>query len=148
MALDKKDLQILDELCANSKVTTHKLSKKLNIPITTVHNRIKKLEHLGVIKGYTVKVDHSKLGRPMLAYILISVMYMLPNGKKIEQEELARKIKKFPEAEDVIITAGVTDIMVKARTASVEELNGFIIKKLRSVDGVDKTQTMIVLSQA
>ncbi|MFH1064614.1 MAG: Lrp/AsnC family transcriptional regulator [Candidatus Woesearchaeota archaeon] len=148
MTLDKKDLQILDELCENAKLTTGQIAKRLRIPVTTVHNRIKKLEKLGVITGYTVKLDHTKLGKPMMAYILISVMYTLPNGKKIEQDELARKIKKFPEAEEVIITAGVTDIMVKVRVGTVEELNEFIIKKLRSVDGVDKTQTMIALSQA
>ena len=147
--LDRKDLLILDELKANAKLTTGQISRKLRIPVTTVHNRIKKLEKDGVVKGYTVIVDHKKLGRPVVAFILISVMYVLPgSGKKIRQDVLAVKLRKFEEVEEVNIMAGVTDIMIKVRVGSVDDLNDFIIKKLRSVDGVDKTQTMMVLSRA
>ncbi|MFC1741557.1 Lrp/AsnC family transcriptional regulator [Nanoarchaeota archaeon] len=149
MSLDKKDLLILDELKANAKLTTGQISRKLRIPVTTVHNRIKKLEKEGVVEGYTVRVNHKKLGRPVVAYILITVMYVLPGtGKKIKQDELALRLKRFSEVEEVNIMAGVTDILIKVRVDSVDGLNDFIIKKLRSVDGVDKTQTMMVLSKA
>ncbi|MBW2963913.1 Lrp/AsnC family transcriptional regulator, partial [Candidatus Woesearchaeota archaeon] len=73
--LDKKDLRILDELKADAKLTTGQIAKKLNIPVTTVHNRIKKLEKLGVVEGYTAKVDYKKLGKPITAYIMMTVMY-------------------------------------------------------------------------
>jgi DNA-binding Lrp family transcriptional regulator len=148
MTLDKKDLLILELLKADAKLTTGQLSKKLAMPVTTVHNRIKKLEKLGIVQGYSVLVDYKKLGKPISAYILISVMYLLPGGKKIQQDELALRLKKFDEVEEVNIVAGVTDILIKVRVATVDELNDFIIKKLRSVDGVDKTQTMLVLSRA
>ncbi len=148
MKLDKKDHSIISQLEHDAKLTTGQISKKLNIPVTTVHNRIKKLEEKGIIKGYTVRLDHAKLGKPMLAYILVSVSYNLPSGKKIEQNELASKLRKFEEVEEVSITTGGTDILLKVRSSTVEELNDFIIKKLRSVDGIDKTQTMLVLSQA
>jgi DNA-binding Lrp family transcriptional regulator len=148
MTLDKKDLLILDELKANAKLTTGQISKRLNIPVTTVHNRIKKLEKLGIVEGYTVKINYKKLGKPVVAYILVSVMYVLPgSGKKIQQDELALSLKKFEEVEEVDIVAGVTDILIRVRVDSVDGLNDFIIKKLRSVDGVDKTQTMLVLSR-
>jgi len=147
MDLDKKDLAILEHLKEDAKLTTNQLSKKLNIPVTTVHNRIKKLEKIGVIEGYTVRIDNKKIGKPILAYVLISVMYTLPTGKKIKQDELALTLKKFDEIEEISIMAGVTDILIKVRVATVDALNDFIIKKLRSVDGVDKTQTMLVLSQ-
>jgi len=41
---------------------------------------------------------------------------------------------------------GATDILIKVRVSSIEELNEFVIKKLRNINGVDKTQTMITLS--
>ena len=147
MELDDKDLLILEQLKGNAKLTTGQLGKKLNIPVTTVHNRIKKLEKLGVLEGYTVRIDYKKLGKPICAYILISVMYNMPDGRKIKQDELAKSLKKFDEVEEVDIMGGVTDIMIKVRVATVDELNDFVIKKLRSVDGVDKTQTMLVLSR-
>ena len=51
MKIDKKDRKIIAELVLDSRQTTGKLSKKLNIPVTTVHNRIKKLIKMGVIKA-------------------------------------------------------------------------------------------------
>lgn len=145
MELDKKDLKIIEILKENSNQTTSQISKKFNIPITTVHNRIKKLEKLGVIKNYTVVLDYKKLDKGILSYILVSVMYTLPNGKKVAQEDIAREIKKIG-AEEVSIVTGGTDLIIKVRVKDVDELNDFVIKKLRSIDGVDKTQTLIVLN--
>ena len=58
--MDEKDEQILQILLINSKLSTHQISKKTGIPITTVHNRIKKLTKKGIIKGYTIVIDHKK----------------------------------------------------------------------------------------
>ncbi len=145
MRLDDKDMKILELLKENSKLGTNQISKKLRIPITTIHNRIKKLEKEGVIKNYTIIPDYKKIGKEILGYILVTVIYMLPNGEKISQEEVAKEIKNLG-AEEVSIVTGGTDIIVKVRVKDVEELNNFIIKKLRGINGVDKTQTLIVLS--
>ena len=147
MALDEKDIQVLDELKQNAKRTTSQISKRINLPITTVHNRIKKLEKLGIIKRYTVELDYKKLDKPIAAYVLVSVIYMLPSGIKIHQEDVAKEIKGLAGIESVEIMAGGTDILVKVRVKDVEELNDFIVRQLRKVEGVDKTQTMVVLSR-
>ena len=145
MELDKKDLKIIDILKQNSKQTTSQISKKFNPPITTIHNRIKKLEKLGIIKNYTVVLDYKKLNKGILSYILASVMYTLPNGRKISQEEVAKQVKKIG-AEEVSIVTGGTDLIIKVRVKDVEELNEFVIDKLRAIDGIGKTQTLIVLN--
>ena len=146
MELDKKDHKILDILKKNSKLTSRRISKKLRIPITTVHNRIKKLEKLGIIKGYTVVLDYKKLDRGILSFILVTIVYVLPDGKKIKQEEVARKIKKTGASEVFIVTGG-TDIIVRVRAKDIDDLNNYIINKLRNIEGVDKTKTMIVLNE-
>lgn len=128
----------------NSKLTTSQISKKINMPITTVHNRIKKLEKEGIIKNYTVIPDYKKLEKGLSAFILVNVIYILPNGKKVEQTEIAKNIKKAG-AEEVFIVTGNNDILMKIRSKDVEELNDFIVKRLRNIEGVDKTQTLIVL---
>jgi len=115
------------------------------MPITTIHNRIKKLEKLGIIGGYTLKLDYNKLGKPINAHILVTVTYNLPSGKKIQQEDVAKEIRKLEGVERVDIVTGITDIIVDVRMETIEELNDFVIKKLRNVEGVDKTQTIIVL---
>ena len=147
MDLDEKDLRVLDELKENAKRTTSQISKRVNLPITTVHNRIKKLEKLGIIKRYTVELDYKKLDKPMTAYVMVQVIYMLPSGIKVMQEDVAKHIKGLPGVELVELLTGTTDIMVKVRVKDVDELNDFIIRKLRKIEGVDKVQTSVVLSK-
>ena len=147
MDLDEKDLRVLDELKENAKRTTSQISKRVNLPITTVHNRIKKLEKLGIIKRYTVELDYKKLDKPMTAYVMVQVIYMLPSGIKVMQEDVAKEIKGLPGVELVELLTGGTDILVKVRVKDVDELNDFIIRKLRKIEGVDKVQTSVVLSK-
>ncbi|MBW2985995.1 Lrp/AsnC family transcriptional regulator [Candidatus Woesearchaeota archaeon] len=147
MELDEKDIQVLEELKQNAKRTTSQISKRVNLPITTVHNRIKKLEKLGVIKSYTVELDYKKLDKPLAAYVMVTVVYMLPSGIKVMQEDVAKEIKGLAGVESVELLTGATDILVKVRVKDVEELNEFIIKQLRKIEGVDKAQTSVVLSK-
>jgi len=147
MDLDEKDLQVLEELKQNAKRTTSQISKRVNLPITTVHNRIKKLEKLGIIKSYTVELDYKKLDKPVTAYVMVQVIYMLPSGIKVMQEDVAKHIKGLPGVELVELLTGMTDILVKVRVKDVDELNDFIIRKLRKIEGVDKVQTSVVLSK-
>ena len=146
MKLSEKDLKILDLLRGNAKLTTSQISKKTAIPITTVHNRIKKLEKLGIIKGYTVEVDYDKLGKPILTYIMVTVKYTLPSGKKLHQQDIAKNIKKLKGVDEVHITAAGTDLIVKVRFADMKEMNEFVIDKLRTIDGVEGTKTIVVMS--
>jgi len=144
--IDDKDRAILSELTKNSKLTTGKLSKKLGMPVTTVHNRMKKLEKGGVIINYTLNIDWKKLGRPIMAYISIEIDYG-SKTEKITQLGIANKIKALDGVKDVTILAGGTDIMARVLARDIDDLNNLVTDKLRNISGVDRTQTMIVLQQ-
>lgn len=144
--LDKKDLAIIEILKHNSNLSTQQISKKTNIPITTVHNRIKKLEKEGIIKEYSVVLDHKKIGKPIAAYILITVDYKLLQQLKISQYDLTKKLKSNPVVEEAAIITGASDIVIKVRVRDIDELNEFVTINLRNIKGVDKTQTLVVLN--
>lgn len=144
--LDEKDHQILNELRANSKLTTQQISKKTLIPITTIHNRIKRMEKEGIIKNYTVVLDHKKLGYDILAYILLTVRHYIEDGKSITEEEMAKAISKLPGVEETHIVTGGTDIIARIRVKNMEALNRFVVDVLRNVEGVENTQTLITLT--
>lgn len=141
--VDSKDRLLIEELAQNSKQTTSELAKRTRIPITTVHNRIKKLEQERVITGYSVELDYEKLGLPIEAVILVSVAY---HNKQLNQEDVAKEIKKLG-AHEVLIITGEEDLLVRVRAKNVSSLNTFVTHKLRSVSGVDKTKTLLVLSK-
>ena len=144
---DKKDIDILNLLNKDAKLTSLQISKKTGIPATTIHNRIKKMEANGIILRYSIVTDTKKLGMKIKAYIMVCVEYMTPAGRKISQTELAQEIKEYPLVDEVSIITGGTDILVKVHSKDIDELNDFIINKLRSIDGVAKTDTMVVLSE-
>lgn len=144
--LDEKDRVIIQALLENSKQTTGRLSKKINIPITTIHNRIQKLIKEKVILNYTLNLDYKKLGKPIFAYIGVTVDYQAAGpGKKIRQETVAKEIKKISGVQEVTIMTGGTDILAKVIASDIFELNEVVTEKMRNVQGVDKTQTSIVL---
>jgi len=145
--MDKKDLKILDVLKNNSKLSTQEISKKTFIPITTVHHRIKKLEKEGIIKGYTVLLDNKKLGKKLSAYILITVDYDGLKKLNISQHDLTNKLEKYEFVEDAAIVAGGFDIILKIRVEDIDQMDDFVTKNLRKIEGVEKTQTFIVLHE-
>ena len=146
--MDKKDEAILSSLKENGRLSTQSISKKTKIPITTVHHRIKKLEELGIIQGYTVVVDHKKIGKPISAYIQITVDYKLLKEKKITQYEIVKKLKSNETVEEASMLTGGSDIIIKVRVKDIDELNEFVTIYLRNIDGIEKTQTAIVLNEA
>ena len=142
--LDKKDIQILRIIQRNSKITTREIARQLNIPVTTVFTRIKKLEQKGIIKEYRAILDEKKLGKGTTAFILASFSYRTQNKELLSQRELAREIAKFPEVQEVHIITGDWDLLIKVKAENVEAIGKFVIDKLRLVKGIEKTLTCVV----
>ena len=142
--LDKKDIQILRIIQRNSKITTREIARQLNIPVTTVFTRIKKLEQKGIIKEYRAILNEKKLGKGTTAFILASFNYRTQNKELLSQRELAREIAKFPEVQEVHIITGDWDLLIKVKAENVEAIGKFVIDKLRLVKGIEKTLTCVV----
>jgi len=143
--IDKKDVMILKELKKDGRLSAQEISKKTGIATTTVFNRIRRMEKAGVIKGYAVVTDEGKIGRNIAAYVSITVDYNLLKRKKITQQALAAELKQHEFVDEVDMITGTSDIVVKLRTMDVSQLSDFVTKYLRNLDGVEKTQTSVVL---
>jgi len=146
MRLDRKDVRLLDLLAKNAKLTVSELAEELELPATTVHNRIKRLEKAKVIRGYNANIDYEHLDKSVVAYVMIGCMHMLPNGMRISQEDIAKHVSDISGIEEVNSLTGLNDMIAKVRVKNVRELNEVIVKSIRTIDGVEKTHTMIVLN--
>ena len=102
----------------------------------------------GIIKKYTIELDNKKIGKALSAYILITVDYKLLKQIKKTQHELATKLKSHPSVEEADTVTGATDIMIKVKVKDIEELNDFITNYVRNLEGVEKTRTTVILSEA
>lgn len=142
--IDKIDQKIINLLQENSKLSSRKIAKKTLIPITTVYNRIKKLEKEGVIKKYSVVLDEKKMGKILTAYIFIHYDISVWD-KESTKKELRKQLLSLPNVEEVKYVIGRYDILLKARLADTDELNHIILEKLRKIPGVGQSETFFVL---
>lgn len=144
--LDEKDKKILEMLLEDSSLSTHKISKKTLIPVTTVLNRIRKLKNFGIIKKYTIEVDKEKLGKTVGAYIFVITDNNVVKASGLGKGGLIKKILSNPMVESADRIAGNIDIIVKVSTSGIKELNDYIANTLREYQGVIRTETLIILS--
>ncbi len=146
LKLDTKDFVILDALQENAKRSVFQLAKKINIPPTTIHNRIRKLKEKGVIEAYVARINREKIGQTLCALIFVSV-----NNNELEASSkkggLARQIAKYPNVDEVFETTGNIDLIVKVYGRDIKEITDFVINKIREFKGVVKTETVIALSE-
>ncbi|ASJ15995.1 transcriptional regulator [Thermococcus chitonophagus] len=137
--LDKVDRRLLEELKNNARENIATLSKKLGIPRTTVHYRIKRLVEEGIIEKFTIKPNYKKLNLGTTAFILIR--YDPDSG--LTQREVAEQIAKIPGVYEVHIIAGEWDLLLKVRASNAEEVGKIVIDRLREIKGVGQTVTMV-----
>ena len=141
--LDEKDLAILTLLQKNCRMTAREIARKINSPITTVFAKMRRMEQQEVIKEYKAILDSKKLNFSTTAFILASFSYR--NGEtSLSQRVIAEQIAKFPEVQDVHIISGDWDILIKIKEESVDAVGNFVIDKLRTVKGIEKTLTCMV----
>jgi|SRR3989339_2006303 len=145
--IDEKDQKILEVLKNHADYTIRQITKKTLLPATTVHHHLKKLKTEKVIKRYTVDLDFHKVGKGLLAYVLIFANLQTLKQKKKTQYDLAKEIKYFDFVERVDIVSGGSDLVAMIRVKDVSEFDKVLLGKLQLVEGIDKTQSLIVIHE-
>ncbi len=145
--IDEKDRKILGLLGEHGDYTTRQIAKGTGLPVTTVHNRVARLRSEGIIRKFTIVPDYGKIGRGLLAYVLVSVDHEMLKEKSKTQNDLAREIRGISGVERADSVTGGVDIIVTVRAGDMEEMNGFLLENLQRLDGVGRTETLIVLHE-
>jgi len=150
--LDEKDRKILKMLKGDCKTPVKNIAKTINSPITTVYSKIKKMEKTGVIKSYKAVLDDKKLGTGVTAFVCIS---MMPNhvkcsvcGKEIKQMDkidIGEELRKLAEVEYIHMVTGPWDIILQLKAESVENAGEIVTNKIRTIQGVMNTLTLVSL---
>ena len=136
--LDDLDVRILRLLNADARNSFRDISKEVDASISTVSNRIRRLEEEGVISGYAPLLNESKLGFDVLAVVGVKIH----KGKLLEVQ---RRIAKDERVTHVYDVTGEWDSIVVVRLRTTRELDAFI-KRLGSMEYVENTYTQVVLN--
>ena len=136
--IDKKDKKLLVEMLKDGRESFSDLAKSCKMTRQSIFSRVKSLKRRGVIRNFTVNLDHQKIGLNIKAYILISAE---PLGKF--RNKATKILMQFPQISQIHILFGRFDFLVEAMVKDIEELSG-LLGKIHELEMVDKTETMIV----
>ncbi|WP_312569558.1 Lrp/AsnC family transcriptional regulator [Comamonas sp.] len=136
--LDDVDRKILGLLAADSSQSYAELSELLHLSAPAIHDRVKRLKRDGVIKATVAKIDACKVGRTLLAFILV-------NTKNVVATKRLLALSNLPEVEEIHTVAGDCGVMLKVRAQETEGLEE-LLGKVQDIEGVDGTRSYIVLS--
>jgi len=138
MELNGTDIKILQDLLKDARFSSRQIAKNVGVSVGTVLSRIKKMEDEGLIKGYSVILDHEKLGYQLTVVTEITVS----KGRLVETE---KEIAKIPNVCGVYDVTGLTDAMIIAKFKSREEL-GVFTKKILALPYIERTNTHVVIT--
>lgn len=136
---DAIDLQIIAILQDHGRMPLVKLGEQVGLSAPSVIERVKKLEDAGVITGYHASVDARQLGKDVTAFIGVSIGHPRTIGLF---EDAVERLEEVLECHHI---TGEHTVLLKVKTRSTATLEE-LIKTIRAIDGVARTETMVVLS--
>ena len=138
MTPDDQDLVILQALQEDARGTFADIGRRARLSTSSVHERVKKLEQAGVIRGYRAVVDPEAVG--LFVTALVSVTPLDPTAP----DDVPERVRELSEIEACHSVAGQESYLLKVRVRTTGDLEGFL-QRLREKAQV-QTRTTIVLS--
>ncbi len=138
MELNGTDRKILKNLLEDARFSSRQIAKNVGVSVGTVLSRIKKMEDIGLIKCYSVILNHEKLGYELTVVTEITVS----KGRLVEMEQ---EIAKLPGVCGVYDVTGLTDAIIIGKFKSREDLGKFT-KQLLALPYIERTNTHVVLT--
>jgi Lrp/AsnC family leucine-responsive transcriptional regulator len=136
--LDARDLEIVAALQEDARATYADIAARVGLSASAVHERVRKLEQGGVIRGYRAEIEPESLG--LFVTALIAAIPLDPS----QPDDLPDRVREFPEVEDCYSVAGEANYILKVRTKTTSDLED-LIRRLREKGNV-QTRTTIALS--
>jgi|SRR5579859_638644 len=137
--MDTTDLKILDLLQQDARMTNADIAEQVNLTASSVYERVRKMQEQGVIQRYTIQVDPGALGKPLTAFIRLTVAY------DERQAAGVAALRDDPDVLECYSVAGEDCYIIKTRVGSPGELEA-LIHRIRGRLTVLRSVTMIALS--
>ena len=143
MSFDTIDKQLLAFLQTDCKQTNKELSNKLNLSVTAVYERIKKLENQGVISNYVALLKKEKVEKSFVAFCHIKlIQHTRDYVVKFEKE-----VAELVEVMECYHISGDYDYLLKVMVEDMEAFREFLVNKLTSINHIGSTHSMFVINE-
>lgn len=143
MLLDEIDIQLLNLIQQDAKYTHKYLSIQLNLSTTAIHERIKKLERVGVIKKYAAILDRKILERELLVFSHVKLV-------RHSQQNIAdfeTQIAKLKEVHECYHISGDYDYILKMSFENMDVYREFMVNQLTTIPSIGSTHSLFVINE-
>ena len=141
--IDEIDKKILKLLQHNSTLTFKEIAQKINLSLSPVHDRIKRLEQEGVIVKYVGILNKQKLGVGLTVYSQVTLIRQTREVSEI----FDRAIMLLPEIVECNFVSGSFDYLLKIIVKDMESYHNFHQMKLSAIEGVSLINSFFVMSE-
>lgn len=138
--IDKKILMLLQE---DSRRTTKEMSLKLNLSVTAVYERVKKLEREGLISRYVALLDRNKVKKNFVVFCHIKLV----QHTKEYLTQFEREVTRLDEVLECFHVSGDYDYILKVYTDSMEAYREFMVTKLTTLQHIGSTHSTFMISE-
>ena len=139
MALDTIDVRILEVLQDNARVSISELSKQVNLSLSAVSERLKKLENSNIIEQYTTVLNPAAMEKELSAIMMISM------EDPSDTAEFRRLVQELDEILECHYITGTYDYVLKITTKNMSTLEA-LMNKIKSIKSIKHTETNVIFS--
>ena len=140
--IDRIDQKILSFLVKNARMPFLEIARLCGVSGAAIHQRVKKMEKMGIITGSRLLVKPEALGLNVCAFIGISL------SQANKYSEVTAALRKIPEVVECHFVTGKHALLVKMYCCDHNHLMDVLISTIQNIPGVESTDTMISLDQA
>ena len=140
--LDEIDTKLLALLQQNGRTSYAELGKAVGLSISSVNERVRKLHERGVIEGVHSAISPAALRLDLLAFIFVG--WTDPGTEK----PFLERVLKEPSILECHHVTGAWNYLMKVRTHTTRDLEAFLNSIVKAVPGMQRTETIIVMSSA
>lgn len=138
--LDAVDRRVVEELRADGRLSVNELARRVNVSRATAYQRLTRLRDTGVIRRFTADVDPRKMGLPIAALVLVTVVQHAWRG-------VGERLRRLPGVEWLALSTGSFDYVLLVRAPDVDHLRDVILQGLQSMPEVQSAQTLLLLDE-
>ncbi|MBI4752742.1 MAG: Lrp/AsnC family transcriptional regulator [Acidobacteria bacterium] len=140
--MDEMDLKLLKLVQTNGKLSYAELGEGVGLSISAVNERLKKLQTQGLIRDYVARLNPAGLGLDLLAFIAVVL------AEPMHEPGFLDRMAAVPEILECHHVTGDFSYLLKVRVKNTSALEKLLKEQLKTIPGLVRTYTTIVLSTA
>ena len=143
IALDSHDHAIVRALQANGRMSNVELAEHISLSESATLRRVRALEQVGLIEGYSARIDQARVGLP--GSVFINITLQRQDQQDLEAFEAA--VQQVPEIMECYLMTGESDYLLRVVVPDIAAYQAFLLEHLTRIEGIASIKSSFALKQ-